>query len=65
MNDLTANSLPQVCTGNIKVYAVTAMSRLADAPDIPTVDEAGVPELYISNWHAFWARKGTPRPPIP
>ena len=30
------------------------------APDIPTVDEAGVPGVYISVWSALWAPKGTP-----
>jgi tripartite-type tricarboxylate transporter receptor subunit TctC len=53
-------SLPQVRAGRIKVYAVTAKSRLASAPDIPTVDEAGLPGFYVSAWHALWASKGTP-----
>jgi tripartite-type tricarboxylate transporter receptor subunit TctC len=40
---------------------VTAKSRIASAPDIPTVDEAGLPGLYIAVWHGLWAPKGTPR----
>ena len=35
-------------------------TRLASAPDIPTVDEAGLPGLYIAYWHAIWAPKSTP-----
>src|SRR5262249_19837171 len=31
------------------------------APDIPTVDEAGSPGLYIAPWQAIWAPNGTPR----
>jgi len=31
------------------------------APDIPTVDEAGLPGFYFSFWHAFWVPKGTPK----
>src|SRR5262245_1512717 len=54
-------SLPQVRAGTIKVYAVTANSRIAAAPDIPTVDEAGLPGLYLSNWYALFAPKGTPK----
>jgi tripartite-type tricarboxylate transporter receptor subunit TctC len=54
-------SLPQVRAGTIKVYAVTANSRMAAAPDIPTVDEAGLPGLYLSNWYALFAPKGTPK----
>ena len=37
--------MPQVRAGTIKAYAVTAKKRLPSAPDIPTVDEAGVPGL--------------------
>jgi tripartite-type tricarboxylate transporter receptor subunit TctC len=59
--DNPANSLPQLRAGAIKAYAVTAKSRMAAAPDIPTVDEAGLPGLYFSNWKALWAPAGTPR----
>ena len=41
--------------------AVTAKSRLAQAPKILTVDEAGLPGFYLSNWGALWAPKGTPK----
>jgi tripartite-type tricarboxylate transporter receptor subunit TctC len=53
-------SLPQVRSGNIKAFAVTGKSRLAAAPDIPTVDEAGLPGFYCSVWNALFAPKGTP-----
>lgn len=59
--DDPTSSLPQVRTGRIKAFAVTAKSRLAAAPDIPTVDEAGLPGFYFSRWHALWAPKGTPK----
>src|SRR5262249_38611626 len=55
-----SNSLPYVRSGQIKAYAVTSRSRLASAPEIPTVDEAGLPGLYISVWYGFWVPKGTP-----
>jgi tripartite-type tricarboxylate transporter receptor subunit TctC len=61
MFDTAANSLPQVRAGTIKAYAITAKSRHATAPDIPTVDEAGLPAFYVSNWRAIWAPKGTPK----
>src|SRR5215468_7676390 len=54
-------SLPQARSGNIKAFAVTGKSRLAAAPDIPTVDEAGLPGFYCSVWNALFAPKGTPR----
>jgi tripartite-type tricarboxylate transporter receptor subunit TctC len=59
--DDPTNSLPHVRAGKIKAFAVTARSRLAAAPDVPTVDEAGLPGFYFSRWHALWAPKGTPR----
>jgi tripartite-type tricarboxylate transporter receptor subunit TctC len=59
-----AVALPQVRDGAIKAYAVTAKSRFAAAPDIPTVDEAGLPGLYISGWFGLFAPKGTPKPVI-
>jgi tripartite-type tricarboxylate transporter receptor subunit TctC len=54
-------ALPQILSGNIKAYAVTNKNRLAAAPDIPTVDEAGLPEFYTTVWNAIWAPKGTPK----
>jgi tripartite-type tricarboxylate transporter receptor subunit TctC len=61
MFDQVSNSLPQVHGGNIRAFAVTAKTRLASAPEIPTVDEAGLPGFYISLWNAVWAPKGTPK----
>jgi tripartite-type tricarboxylate transporter receptor subunit TctC len=59
--DQPSDALPQIQGGNIKVYAVTAKSRLSIAPDIPTVDEAGLPGLYITPWHSLWVPHGTPQ----
>ena len=61
MVDQLSNSLPQVKAGRIKGYAITAKERSAAAPDMPTVDEAGMPGLHISIWYGIWAPKGTPR----
>jgi tripartite-type tricarboxylate transporter receptor subunit TctC len=59
--DPAPNSLPQVRAGTVKVFAVTAKTRLPAAPEIPTANEAGVPDFYAGSWHAFWAPNGTPR----
>jgi tripartite-type tricarboxylate transporter receptor subunit TctC len=59
--DQVSNSLPHARGGVIKAFAVTAQGRLASAPDIPTVDEAGVPGLYMTIWYGLWAPKGTPK----
>jgi tripartite-type tricarboxylate transporter receptor subunit TctC len=60
MFDQASNSLGQVRGGTVKAYAVTGPTRLASAPDIPTVDEAGLPGLYTAFWHGLWAPKNTP-----
>jgi tripartite-type tricarboxylate transporter receptor subunit TctC len=52
-------SLPQVRAGTIKAYGVTTKTRLLSAPDIPTLDEAGLPGFDISQWHGLWLPKGT------
>jgi tripartite-type tricarboxylate transporter receptor subunit TctC len=57
----TANALPQVRAGKIKAYAVTSARRLAEAPEIPTATESGLPGFEISIWHGLWAPKGTPQ----
>ena len=54
-------SLAQVGARRVKAYAVTADARLSFAPDIPTVDEAGLPGFRISLWHGLWVPKGTPK----
>jgi len=59
--DVAAVSLPQVRSGQIKALAVLGKNRWFAAPDVPTIDEAGVPGLHISFWHGLWAPKATPR----
>jgi tripartite-type tricarboxylate transporter receptor subunit TctC len=58
--DQAITSLPYVRNGQVKAFAVTAKNRLAAAPDIPSVDEAGAPGVYISTWYGLWVPKGTP-----
>ncbi len=59
--DQASAALTSVLGGTVRAYAVTAKARLASAPDIPTVDEAGLPGFYISVWQGMWAPKGTPK----
>lgn len=64
MFDQAASSLPQIRAGKVRPLAVTAKTRLTAAPEIPTVDEAGLPGFYMAVWHGLWAPRGTPRPII-
>ncbi len=58
--DTPTLSIPQIRSGAIKGFAVMSKTRLAAVPDLPTVDEAGTPGLYLLQWNAVWAPKGTP-----
>jgi tripartite-type tricarboxylate transporter receptor subunit TctC len=59
--DQLSNSINQVRAGTIRGYAVTDTKRAESAPDIPTVDEAGLPGFHMSLWSGLWAPKGTPK----
>jgi len=59
--DQASNSMQQIRTGNIRAYAITDRKRLTAAPDIPTVDEAGLPGFYMTLWNGLWVPKGTPK----
>lgn len=59
--DQAATGLAFARSGQVRAYAITAKTRIASAPDIPTVDEAGLPGFYMSVWHGIWVPKGTPR----
>ena len=47
--------------GNIKAYAVTSDARLAQAPDMPTFSEMGLPSVSGSGWSALFAPKNVPK----
>jgi tripartite-type tricarboxylate transporter receptor subunit TctC len=64
MVDQMSNSLPQVRAGRIKAYAITAKARSAAAPEIPTVDEAGLAGFHMSIWYGTWVPRGTPKEAI-
>src|SRR5580693_1603235 len=56
-----AAALPQVRSGNVKVFGVTTHGRMEIAPEIPTMDEAGLPGFYFALWAAIFAPRGTPK----
>jgi tripartite-type tricarboxylate transporter receptor subunit TctC len=59
--DQTSNSISQVRAGNIRAYAVTDDKRVASAPDVPTVEEAGLPGFHMTLWSGLWVPRGTPK----
>ena len=54
-------SLALVRAGTIKAYGVTTKTRSPSAPDIPTLDEAGLAGFDISLWQGLWVPKATPK----
>jgi tripartite-type tricarboxylate transporter receptor subunit TctC len=62
--DQAASSLPLVRSGKVRAYAVTQSTRLKAAPEIPTVDEAGMGDYHMAVWHGIWAPKATPAPVV-
>jgi tripartite-type tricarboxylate transporter receptor subunit TctC len=59
-NMSTAMSLAK--GGKVRALAITSKSRSPLMPELPTVDEAGVPGYTYHTWFGFWAPKGTPQP---
>jgi tripartite-type tricarboxylate transporter receptor subunit TctC len=59
--DQASAALSIARSGGARVYAVTASQRLESAPEIPTVDEAGLPGFHVSIWQGLFAPKGTPK----
>jgi tripartite-type tricarboxylate transporter receptor subunit TctC len=72
MNDLLGGQIDLMCdqtttttsplnSGRVRGYAVTSANRLPTFPDLPTLNEAGLPGVEVSAWHGLWAPKGTPK----
>lgn len=54
-------SLPHVRSGRFRPYGVTSMKRVSEAPEIPTIAEAGVPGYEAVQWFGILGPAGTPR----
>jgi len=75
MNDLVAGNIsmtfdslpssePQIRAGRVRALAMCAAKRHHLLPDLPTMQEAGVPNYVAGAWGALFAPVGTPRPII-
>jgi tripartite-type tricarboxylate transporter receptor subunit TctC len=62
MCDQTSNTISQIKAGKIKVYGVTTKTRVSALPDVPTMQEAGLPGFEVSVWQGLYVPKGTPKP---
>jgi tripartite-type tricarboxylate transporter receptor subunit TctC len=59
-----SNVVAHLNGGKIKPYAVLSPARWPSAPDIPTIDEAGLPGFQMTFWHGLWVPAGTPQDAI-
>jgi tripartite-type tricarboxylate transporter receptor subunit TctC len=55
-----SQTLPYLHSKAIKAFAILGQTRWSAAPDIPTIDEGGVPGLHLPFWNGMWAPAGTP-----
>ena len=60
MCDQTTNTTGQIQSGEIKAYAVTTPERVESLPDLPTTEEAGLPDLQVGVWHGLYVPADTP-----
>ena len=58
------SSLPFIKAGRLRPLAVSSRERLAQLPDVPTMIEAGVPNLEVRDWQGILAARGTPKPMV-
>jgi tripartite-type tricarboxylate transporter receptor subunit TctC len=56
-----AAAQPQVAAGTVKALGMTWEKRVAIAPEIPTMDEAGLHDFYFALWSAMFVPRGTPQ----
>ena len=59
--DGMGTSAQQIKAGKLRPLAVTTTKRAPLIPDVPTLQEAGVPGYDVTTWYALWAVKGTPK----
>ena len=64
MCDQTTNTVPQIRSGNVKVYGVTTAARNRSLPDVPTLQEQGLAGFDLFVWNGLFAPRGTPKPAL-
>ncbi len=60
MFDTVTLQAPQLEAGNTRALAITAMQRLTTLPNVPTMSEAGFPDVQGGAWFGVFAPAGTP-----
>ncbi|GAB2482411.1 tripartite tricarboxylate transporter substrate binding protein [Comamonas humi] len=55
-----ASAAPLIQSGKLRALAVTSARRVELLPQVPTIDEQGIPGFDVTSWYALWLPKGTP-----
>lgn len=55
-------AIPQIEGGKLRALAVTASKRMVELPDVPTMEEAGFPDVQVGLWSGVFAPANTPTP---
>lgn len=61
---IVQSSLQHVKSGKLRALAVTGLKRSASAPDVPTIDESGIPGYEFTSWNGVHVTAGAPRPVV-
>jgi tripartite-type tricarboxylate transporter receptor subunit TctC len=64
MCDNFSNVISHVRSARLHAIALTAKKRIAQAPEVPTVDESGLPGFEINVWYGFAVPAATPQPVV-
>jgi tripartite-type tricarboxylate transporter receptor subunit TctC len=56
--------MPHIVSGRLKPLGTASAQRAEALPNVPTLDEQGLPNIYVDNWYALFAPAGTPAPVI-
>lgn len=64
MIDNLPSSIPHIRSGKFRALAVTGAQRAPELPEVPTLLEAGVPNMVVTAWFGLFAPAGTPQPVV-
>ena len=56
--------LPMLQTGRVRALGVMGRARMTSAPNVPTIAEAGMPNMEVGTWNVVMAPRGTPKPVV-
>ena len=62
--DNLGNAMNNIHAGNVRALAITAAERAPQIAEVPTMAEAGVPNVVVSSWFALFVPAGTPKDAI-